>query len=221
MDIFTDSHSDGTRFTLKGVMSFRDRDAFSVILDAVNQRAGAKVTVDLTALEHVDSFGIGLFLLANEQAVGVGSSLHLLNPQGDVSRIFDLANLDAILSLKQTMPATGATARNSAPPRRIGIDYRHLGKAEDGSPCVGFSGRLVFAEHGHFQEIVENLIANGGPRVVLDLSELEFMDSAGLSMIMIAHEEAEAKQIALVLRNPKGAVAQLLSLSALEFMLEA
>lgn len=220
MDISTNPTGSGVRFSLKGVMSFRDRDAFSAVLEAVNGQSGQVVTVDLSELEHVDSFAIGLFLLANEQAVAAGCRLHLVNPRGYVARVFDLANLDAILNLKKTTATNELPARTAVPPRRIGIDYTHLPRAEDGSPCVGFSGRLVFAEHNHFQEIVENLIAGGGPRVILDLSALEFMDSAGLSMIMIAREEAEAKNIELVLRDPKGPVAQLLCLSALEFMLE-
>lgn len=215
MDIQTFAQTDGLRFSLKGSLSFRDKDAFSPILNAANGPTGQSVAVDLSELENVDSFGIGLFLLANEQAAAAGVRLHLLNPRGNVARVFELANLEAVLHL------TKPIAHQPVPARRGGIGFRRLPDAADGSPCACFSGRLVFAEHGNFQEIIETLLGAGGPRMVLDLHELEFMDSAGLSMIMIAREEAESRNMELVLRNPRGPVAQLLSLSALDFMVEA
>lgn len=214
MDIRTFAQTDGIRFTLQGSLSFRDKDAFSPILRAANGPSGQVVTVDLSALESVDSFGIGLFLLANEQAAAAGVHLHLANPRGNVARVFDLANLDAVLHL------TKPIAHQPTSARRRGIGFCRLPDAADGSPCAGISGRLVFAEHGDFQEIIESMLNVGGPRMVLDLHELEFMDSAGLSMIMIAREEAEARDMVMVLRNPRGPVAQLLSLSALDFMVE-
>lgn len=217
MDIKVSSHGDEVRFSLRGVMSFRDKDLFNPVLEIASRKGGGVVTIDLSELDRVDSFGIGLFLLASEQAVAAGTRLSLVNPQGAVARVFELANLEAVLSLRKSDAPAHAAVQ---PPRRRGIDFRRLADADDGAQCVALVGRLVFAEHGTFQEIVELLAQASGARVVLDLSELEFMDSAGLSMIMIAREEAEARHQSLMLRNPKGAVAQLLSLSALEFMLE-
>lgn len=221
MEIHAFTQSEGARFTLKGTMTFRDKEAFAPVLAAVNGPGGRVVTIDLAELEHVDSFGIGLFLLANEQAQTAGVRLNLVNPRGNVARVFELANLDAVLHLKknegrqETKQGVGVGLA-----RRVGIGFHRLPDAADGSPCAGFSGRLVFAEHGIFQEMIETLLQSGGPRMVLDLHDLDFMDSAGLSMIMIAREEAEARHMELVLRNPRGPVAQLLNLSALDFMVE-
>ncbi|OJX81325.1 MAG: hypothetical protein BGO92_07735 [Magnetospirillum sp. 64-120] len=92
--------------------------------------------------------------------------------------------------------------------------------ADGGETCVSLSGRLVFAEHETFEEIIASMAQTTGKTVVLDLEGLDFMDSAGLSMIMIAREEAEGRGQTLKLRNARGAVRQLLDLSALDFMLE-
>lgn len=219
MEIHAFTQSEGARFTFKGTMTFRDKDAFTPVLAAVNGPGGRVVTIDLAELEHVDSFGIGLFLLANEQAQAAGVRLNLVNPRGNVARVFELASLDAVLHLKKS-EGRQETKPGVGPARRVGIGFRRLPDAADGSPCAGFSGRLVFAEHGTFQEMIETLLQSGGPRMVLDLHDLDFMDSAGLSMIMIAREEAEARHMELVLRNPCGPVAQLLNLSALDFMVE-
>jgi len=203
------------RFLLTGNMSFRDKDNFTPILDAVADTANLDVVLDLSQLDHVDSFGIGLLLLANDQAAGCARRFSLVNPKGAVARVFELANLDAVLNLRHDVPASTA-----APPPRGGIDYHRHPSANGGESCVSLSGRLVFAEHETFEEIIAILAQSTGDKVVLELSGLDFMDSAGLSMIMIAREEAEARGQTLMLRNAHGAVAQLLNLSALEFMLE-
>lgn len=217
MDITTTRSAGSLRFLLKGSLSFRDKDTFAPILDAVADKANVDVVLDLSNLDHVDSFGIGLLLLANEQAVAHGRRFSLVNPQGAVARVFEMADLDAVLNLRRDAPPRSP----SVAPMRGGIGYRRLPTSADGDEsCVSLGGRLVFAEHETFEEIIAILAQSTGSRVVLDLSGVEFMDSAGLSMIMIAREEAEVRGQTLKLRNVHGAVLQLLNLSALDFMLE-
>lgn len=217
MDIVADRRETDPGFALKGSMSFRDRDAFGAVLCAANRHGAHVVSLDLAELEYVDSFAIGLFLLAHEQACAAGNSLKLSGLHGHVAQVFKLANLDAVLDMERER----APARQPPPQaRRHGFGVQRHQDESDGSPCLGFSGRLVFAEHQLFESVLEDLMTGAGPRIVLDLARLDFMDSAGLSMIMIAHEEAEARSLSLVLRNATGAVAQLLNLSALEFLRE-
>ncbi|MCA1906896.1 MAG: STAS domain-containing protein [Magnetospirillum sp.] len=217
MDIITTRSAASLRFLLKGSLSFRDKDTFAPILDAVADKANLDVVLDLSSLDHVDSFGIGLLLLANEQAAAHGRRFSLVNPQGAVARVFEMADLDAVLNLRRDTPPGSP----SVAPMRGGIGYRRLPPSADGDEsCVSLGGRLVFAEHETFEEIIAILAQSTGSKVVLDLSGVDFMDSAGLSMIMIAREEAEARGQTLKLRNVHGAVQQLLNLSALEFMLE-
>lgn len=217
MEINVVHSAENVRFSLMGTMSFRDKDNFAPILDAVTDKVRRDVVVDLAQLDHVDSFGIGLLLLAHEQATGNNLRFTLLNPKGSVARVFELANLDAVLNLRQELTHSPAPS----PKSRGGIGYhRHPSHPGDDESCVSLSGRLVFAEHEIFEEIIASLAQSTGKKVVLDLAELDFMDSAGLSMIMIAREEAEARGQALKLRNVHGAVEQLMKLSALDFMLE-
>ena len=219
MDISKLGDDHGACFCLKGAMSFRDKDLFAPVLDAVSTEGGGTVFLDLSGLDHVDSFAIGLFLLAHEQARAAGNRLKVSRPSGDAARVFQLASLDCVLDV-QTPPRAAMPGARLGAGRAQGLALRPLPGCADGSPCVQISGRLVFAGHRQFEDVVKGLLGQSGPRIVLDLSELDFMDSAGLSMIVIAYEEAEAQGVRLVLRDPKGAVAQLLNLSALEFMVE-
>lgn len=217
MEISSIASVDTVRFSLKGALSFRDKDIFAPILDAVADKTGLDVVLDLSSLDHVDSFGIGLLLLANEQAAAHGRGFSLVNPQGAVARVFEMADLDAVLNLRRDVPSRSPAVASM----RAGIGYRRLPPSADGDEsCVSLGGRLVFAEHETFEEIIAILAQSTGSKVVLDLSEVEFVDSAGLSMIMIAREEAESRGQTLKLRNVHGAVQQLLNLSALDFMLE-
>jgi stage II sporulation protein AA (anti-sigma F factor antagonist) len=52
-----------------------------------------------------------------------------------------------------------------------------------------------------------------GQNYVLDLHGLEFIDSAGLGMFLIARETAEKKVLQLRLRRPQGQVQQMLQVT--------
>ena len=83
-----------------------------------------------------------------------------------------------------------------------------------GSTCkVAMSGRFTFTDNDRFREIINNLQDSGATSCVFDLSGLEFMDSAGLGMLLLAHETAGQKNIDLRLRGPQGEVRRILEVS--------
>lgn len=78
---------------------------------------------------------------------------------------------------------------------------------------VVFSGRLTFAENGEFRHVVEVLDQAGERRVSFDLSGLEFIDSAGMGMLLVAREQVAAQGGAIVLRAAGGQVGRMLHLA--------
>lgn len=128
MEISSIASVDTVRFSLKGALSFRDKDIFAPILDAVADKTGLDVVLDLSSLDHVDSFGIGLLLLANEQAAAHGRGFSLVNPQGAVARVFEMADLDAVLNLRRDVPSRSPAVASM----RAGIGYRRLPPSADG-----------------------------------------------------------------------------------------
>jgi anti-anti-sigma factor len=77
----------------------------------------------------------------------------------------------------------------------------------DGSEAtVALSGELTFADHEVFREIADRLFKGARRSVAIDLSRLEFIDSAGLGMLLIARDEAIKAERKVVLRNPQGQV---------------
>lgn len=71
---------------------------------------------------------------------------------------------------------------------------------------IFFSDSFTFRDHDTFFEIV-SLIKSGKVRkIVFDLSECDFIDSAALGMFVIAHDEASSQSVSLSIRGVKGKV---------------
>lgn len=78
---------------------------------------------------------------------------------------------------------------------------------------ASLTGRLEFTDHDRLRDIVALLEEPGSNRFVLDVSGLEFIDSAGLGMLLILQEEAEVRNIRLVVRGPRNDVKRSMDLA--------
>jgi anti-anti-sigma factor len=84
--------------------------------------------------------------------------------------------------------------------------------AEDDS-IVAMGGDFTFTDHAAFLIIMNRLLATQGTPIVIDLSQLEFIDSAGLGMLLIARDEAGKASRRLTLRGPKGQVQRMFAVT--------
>ena len=75
---------------------------------------------------------------------------------------------------------------------------------------VLISGSFTFRDHDTFFEVVSMIKTGYEKRVVLNMSECEFLDSAALGMLVIAHDEAVAKKVNLVIKGVHGKVKDVL-----------
>lgn len=80
---------------------------------------------------------------------------------------------------------------------------------------VDLRGRLTFNDHAEFRELITEMVGSKKARQVIELSSLEFVDSAGLGMLLIAREELSGANAELVLRNPQGQVKRVLTVARL------
>ena len=78
---------------------------------------------------------------------------------------------------------------------------------------ISLSEKLTFEDHDGFRDLLESVTASASKRCVFDLSDLQSIDSAGLGMLMIAHETSERDDWKLVLSGPKGQVGKMLELT--------
>lgn len=88
----------------------------------------------------------------------------------------------------------------------MGDPMNYEKRLENGAPIIHMSGRFTFTDYKLFREILSALREGEGRRRVLDLTALEFVDSAALGMLLIAREEAQQGGRAIVLRGAGGQV---------------
>lgn len=216
MDIRMTDGAERTYF-LSGRLSYKDNDSFKEMISDIASGRDRTVVIDIRELEHLDSFGIGLFLVARDEAERCGNRVVVRNPQGAVQRIFTLAKLDLALTVEgpghaAPPPPPRRVMAGAAQPQRAGLSVSAIGRDGDGLK-VALGGRFTFADHDAFEDIVRAIVAHPNTRMLIDLTGLDFMDSAGLSMLLILRDEALRHGIAIELAAT-GRVAQLLKLAS-------
>jgi anti-sigma B factor antagonist len=93
-------------------------------------------------------------------------------------------------------------------------------EVEDGVAVVRAAGELDLATASQLVRAIDIAASGRRPRVLVDLAEVEFCDSAGLRALLGAAREVEARAGRLVVAvTPDGAVDRLLELVGLrEFL---
>lgn len=75
---------------------------------------------------------------------------------------------------------------------------------------VLLNGSFTFRDHDTFFEIVSMIKTGYNKKMVFNLSECDFLDSAALGMLVIAHDEAVTNGVELSLRGARGKVKDVL-----------
>ena len=84
---------------------------------------------------------------------------------------------------------------------------------------VSLSERLMFSDHEEFRQVLNALVESEMNCCVLDLHDLLSVDSAGLGMLVIAHEECQSANANLVIRGANGQVRRMLELGRFDSIL--
>ncbi len=85
---------------------------------------------------------------------------------------------------------------------------------------VGMPARLVMASAPDVRNEIKALISNTSSKIVLDLSNLEFVDSSGLSVLISSFKAAKELDGGVVLVNPTKQVRSLIELTRLHHVFE-
>jgi len=84
---------------------------------------------------------------------------------------------------------------------------------------LAMSGQFLFTDNELFREIVNKMNEHQGNEVVFDINQLEFIDSAGLGMLLLAKETADKKQQQVRLRGLKGQVKHMIEVSKFDALI--
>lgn len=84
---------------------------------------------------------------------------------------------------------------------------------------VELRGRFTFADNKDFREVVAEMKDGGWRRCVLDMRNLDFIDSAGLGMLLLARDVATDGDIGLIVHGPRGQVRKMLDIAKFDEIL--
>lgn len=85
-------------------------------------------------------------------------------------------------------------------------------KSVGDSVQVDLRGRLTFADYSQFRELTDIFSEAHSKKCHLNLSDLEFIDSAGLGMLLIARDRLRMQEGDVVLKGAQGQVKKMLDL---------
>jgi anti-sigma B factor antagonist len=86
---------------------------------------------------------------------------------------------------------------------------------EDGTPVIRLSGELDMVSMERVRPVVEEVLAAGNDRLAFDVRGLEFMDSSGVALLVLATQKARQVE----LRHPTPIVRRLIELTGLSELL--
>lgn len=88
---------------------------------------------------------------------------------------------------------------------------------------VALKGRFTFSDYSMFRNMLATMEESGKKAHILSLEGVEFIDSAALGMLLIAHDEAKRLGWTVALRRPQGQVKRTLEIASMHslFPIEA
>lgn len=102
------------------------------------------------------------------------------------------------------------------PNQYLGEALQYETAERDGSIHVTLHGRVTYADHPSFRNVISQIRESDARELVFDLADVEFIDSAGLGMLLMVRDTASQKNANIVLRSPKGQVQRIFSSSKFE-----
>jgi anti-anti-sigma factor len=83
-----------------------------------------------------------------------------------------------------------------------------------GRSVIRLQGRFDFNAHRDFREAVDASLADASSReVMVDLADVDYLDSSALGMLLMLRDKAKASGRAVSLANCRGAVKQVLDIA--------
>jgi anti-sigma B factor antagonist len=120
----------------------------------------------------------------------------------------------------QTCPQPALWAGPGIQPKesklKLSLETRQRGEIV----IVHCQGRIVYREEANALSSVVGEVLQEGGKVVLDLSGVSAIDSAGIGELVLLHRQAEEKKVELKYANPRPFVRNLFDLTQLDSFLE-
>jgi anti-anti-sigma factor len=89
----------------------------------------------------------------------------------------------------------------------------------ENSVDIVMTGKFTINDHEDFRGFLENTSMAGKQTLRLNLAAIEFIDSAGIGMLLYANKQAATQPWKLVIQSPQGQVLKMIQLGRLHEVL--
>jgi anti-anti-sigma factor len=121
-----------------------------------------------------------------------------------------------VIPLRSPEPAGAAAAPASAPPRLQLVASAPRPGAAGVAVRLRLRGVLDIETADQFRDETRRLLAAGATHFLLDLQELEYLDSSGLGALVALHRQVAARAGEVRLQHPQPAIRGILELTRLD-----
>ncbi|MDK2743975.1 MAG: STAS domain-containing protein [Nitrospira sp. BO4] len=88
-----------TLIDIDDVFTYRNRKEFSSAVTHFRESGGRHLIVNLHEVTYMDSAAVGLLALTSQQLTADNRSISLVDPQGTVKQILEMANIDRMIAV--------------------------------------------------------------------------------------------------------------------------
>ncbi len=86
--------------SLAGQIGFNDHRMFQGIIKELRSSGASSCVIDLNALDHIDSAGLGLLIVLNDSGQEEKINIRIRGAHGQVEQMLELTNFDQILNIE-------------------------------------------------------------------------------------------------------------------------
>lgn len=98
---YTQNNSvDACTITMSGGFGFADSAEVRKIIGGLGEHKGKSLTVDFSALQSIDSAGLGMIILMSDAAKENDINLRIKGAQGQVRKMLDISNFSELMTLE-------------------------------------------------------------------------------------------------------------------------
>lgn len=186
--------------------------------ETVWQRALASrchLLLDVTDVQFVDSTGIGLMVRLQKNLQAMQRQLVLVAPSDAIRRALDLMQFTDFLPCASDMDAARQLVSSRISEKAAVVSMDLSGSAEP----LRWRGEIMAANAEEVWRVTENYLSTmsgKGGVVTVDLAQLRFVDSTGVSLMVRAKKRAHVHHLELRFSNPQVGVLNVIKTLRLE-----
>ncbi len=83
-----------------------------------------------------------------------------------------------------------------------------------------FKGQFTFSDNSRFRELLDGVTNEAPTQLILDMSQVSYVDSAALGMLLLLREAAEAHRTHIIISGVHGQVLKIIELSRFHELFE-